>query len=330
MLRNYCIFISAAGIAVIFWVESISHIVASPRATGLVALTFSLVALFSGMVFERRTWCRYLCPLGSIAGFLSSCSVIELRSNYNICSENCMKHDCYAGNDKVAGCPLLQGPFSLRTNRDCVLCGNCVRACPNNSITLNLRLPGQELWASYQIEKGAVIVCSIMLGSQLFRGLDQAGAFGTLASSDIWWLLAATAMLFLTLGVMTAASVIGKLVFPSGDKPGMITSRIIYSFIPLSFSFEIGYHLRSMFTLSGILPDVIHYHMFGNGDYAIRPVVSAGGIKTLQVIIMLIGFAGSVYVARRMSGGTSSMERFPIWPAFVLGVILTGLFLAFK
>ncbi len=330
LLRNYGIYLSAAGIAAIFWAESISHMVISPKATGLLVLTISLLALFTGMLFDRRTWCRYLCPIGAIAGFFSSCSVTELRSNYNICSEDCIKHDCYVGNEKAAGCPLFQGPFSLRTNKDCVLCGNCVRACPKNSIALNLRIPGQELWASYQIEKSAVIICSTMLGTQLFRGLEHAGVFGVLTSSDMWWLCAATAILSLTLGVMAAAAVIGKLVFPVSDESGGEMSRIIYSFIPLSFSFEIGYHLHRMLTLSGILPDVILYQLFGNDNYSIRPVVSAGGIKTLQVIIMLIGLAGSAYVARRMTSGISSPERFPIWPAFVLNVILTSLFLAFK
>ena len=331
LLRDdYGIYLSATGIAAIFWIESISDIVISPRATGLMVLTITLLALFTSMVFERRTWCRYVCPLGSIAGFLSRCSVIELRSNYHICNEDCMKHDCYVGNAKEAGCQLFHGPFSLRTNKDCVLCGSCVRLCPNNSIALNLRIPGQELWASHQIEKSAVIVCSTMLGTQLFRGLENAGAFGTLASSGMWWLWAAIAILSLTFGVIAAAAVIGKLVYPVSDKSGRVMSRIIYSFIPLSLSFEIGYHLGRMLNLSGILPDVILYHMFGKDNYAIRPVVTAGGIKTLQVIIMLIGLAGSVFVARRMSGGINSPARFPIWPAFVLGIILTSLFVAFK
>src|SRR5208337_569480 len=147
--------------------------------------------------------------------------------------------------------------------------------------------------------------------------------------SEMWWLWIATGILSLTLGIMAAAAVIGKLFFPVSDNSGNGMSRIIYSFIPLSFSCEIGYHLRNMLTLSGILPNLILYHMLGNDHYATRPVVTAGGIKTLQVIIMLIGFAGSVYVARRMSVNIRSIKRFPIWPAFLLGVILTGLFLAF-
>ena len=109
-------------------------------------------AILSGVLYERRVWCRYLCPLGRLAATFSGCSVIEWRSNSSICNSTCKTNACYKGTEKVAGCPLYQGPFSLHSNQDCILCGNCVKICENASPAFNLRIPGHELWASLQPE----------------------------------------------------------------------------------------------------------------------------------------------------------------------------------
>ena len=85
-------FLIGLGIIVIFWAESAFGMLQSPRATAV--LVFSVVALaaITSLIYERRTWCRYLCPLGGLAGILSTSSVVELRSNYGICTNDCKEH----------------------------------------------------------------------------------------------------------------------------------------------------------------------------------------------------------------------------------------------
>ena len=326
-VRKYGAYLSALGIALIFWAESAAGMTGSPRATALLVLTIVALAALSGLVFERRAWCRYLCPLGSMIGLLSRCSAIELRSNYNICNSSCTGHDCYAGSSRSDGCPVFEGPFSLRSNQHCMLCGNCVKSCPNNSPVLNLRIPGQELWATRATEQGGVFIGAALIGTQLFRGMEHAGIFGGLVHSGLWWLWAAAAIACLALGVLAFASFSGKRSFPLSEQEDRGLSHMLYSFIPLAAAFEISFQLGRMLVLGGMLPDVISHHLGSASDLP-APVMTQGGIKTLQTIVMLIGLCGSLFVSQRFGRCLSASERVPAWPSLVLGMLLAGLLLA--
>jgi len=268
-----------------------------------------------------------LLPPGVIDGFISRCPALELRSNYNIRNSSCTGYDFYSSNAGAEGCPVFEGPFSLRSNQNCVLCGNCVKACPNNSPVLNLRIPGQELWATRTTEEGAVIIGSVLLGTQLFRGMEHAGLFGDLVFSDFWWVWAAAAIIGLTLGVLVFAGFSGKRAFPLSEQRDRGLSHMIYSFIPLSAAYEICFHLGRMLTLGGMLPDMIGHHLGAVSDVP-APVMTTGGIKMFQTIIMLVGLGGSLFVAKCFSRCLSATERTSAWPVLALGMLLTGLLLA--
>ena len=154
-IRNHGFYFSAVGIAVIIGAESAAGMLYSPRATALLVLSIVTLAALTGFLFQRSAWCRYLCPLGSIVGTLSGCSVLELRANYGICNNTCKSHDCYTGSKGQEGCPMFEGPFSLSSNRNCVLCGTCIKICPNQSPVLNLRLPSYELWTIRRPKKAS-------------------------------------------------------------------------------------------------------------------------------------------------------------------------------
>ncbi len=299
-VRRYGIYFTAFGIAAIFWAESSARMLSSPRATAILVSVIALSAVSIGYLYERRTWCRYLCPLGGMVGFLSSCSTVELRSNYNICNTSCIKHECYAGNEAIEGCPSFEGPFSLRSNQNCVLCGNCVKICPNNSPVLNLRVPGQELWSSSKLEHSAVVLGTVLIGTQLFRGFEKLGVFHRLESGIYWWLSAAVLMASMVLGVIVFSYASGKRFFPFVETPDRGMSQIIYCFIPLSAAFEVDFHLARLLTMGGTLPAVIGRQA---GLYNDLPSLVAvpSALKIIQVLILLAGLAGSLKIGERFS-----------------------------
>lgn len=114
----------------------------------LLLITFG--AMVGSFFFERRIWCRYLCPIGGMNGLFAKLSLTELRARRGTCSAECTTYHCYKGGpaegegQETDGCPLYSHPASLKDNRNCVLCMTCLKACPHRSVQLNLRAPGVD------------------------------------------------------------------------------------------------------------------------------------------------------------------------------------------
>ena len=335
-IRSNSTYLSAFGLAMIIYVEASSNMVNSPMATGFLLLSIATFAILSGLLYERRVWCRYLCPLGRLAATFSGCSVIEWRSNSSICNSTCKTNACYKGNDEVPGCPLYQGAFSLYSNQDCILCGNCVKICENASPAFNIRIPGHELWAAIKPEKVTSIFVPVILGTQIFRGLEHT-AIGHILESFLYstWaafgvlLIAATAVSFLYTRVAGQIS-FGQLKDSAIKKGDLFINCII----PLSFSFELGYQLKPLFERLGhFLPILGRQFGFELNflDFASGP----GAAKPWQVLLILLGIFVSMGFLKILlknhqgkPGEGSPYKRLRYLPIFFLGIVFIWMFLA--
>ena len=102
-------------------------------------------AVVGSLLFEKRFWCRYLCPVGGMNGLFAKLSILELRAEAGTCSGSCSSHACFKGGPAQGeglatdGCPLGTHPAHLSDNRNCVLCMSCTQACPNRAVQLRLR-----------------------------------------------------------------------------------------------------------------------------------------------------------------------------------------------
>lgn len=150
-IRNNSHYFATIGFLLVLWVEEAFLTRHSAFRTGIIMGTIFSVAATVNILFPRNTYCRYICPLGWAAGFLSFFSIIELRANPNICANKCKTHDCFKGNEQIEGCPMFLHPQFVDTNLSCKLCFRCVRSCPNDSMQLNLRLPGWDIASSEHI-----------------------------------------------------------------------------------------------------------------------------------------------------------------------------------
>ena len=130
----------------VFWVEIVWNAYEKPALTGWIILAITIGSIVFSMFFKRRAWCRYLCPLGAINAIFAMPSILELRSNRHLCLNRCEDHACYTGMVDKEGCPMFRHPFMVDNNRDCIICGECVKNCSKQSIHLNLRMAPQELW----------------------------------------------------------------------------------------------------------------------------------------------------------------------------------------
>jgi transcriptional regulator with GAF, ATPase, and Fis domain/polyferredoxin len=295
-IRKNGIYLSAFGLGVIIWAEAASKMPYSPVATGILLVSISIFAVLSGILFERRLWCRYLCPLGRLAAIFSGCSVIEWRSNNSICNSTCKNNSCYKGDETTRGCPLYQGPFSLNTNQNCILCGNCVKTCPNDSPALNLRMPGHELWAALKPEKVTTIFVPVILGTQLFRGIEHSSYVHTLevSTNSVWGLYAF--LLLVLIGISYGfIQLAGYLSFDKLKNEGVKKAELFtHGVIPLAFAFEFAYQIKPLLTRLGSFFPVLGRQIGINLDFL--NFTASPGIVTFWQVVFLLGGMGLSYL----------------------------------
>ena len=130
------------------WADEQLGIIRSPQMTAWLILILAVFALATGIFFQRRSFCRYLCPITGLQGLYSMVSPVELRSeDRSRCLKECHQ-DCYRGNEKGNGCPMFEFPMTLERNTYCNFCFECVKSCPPGNMALRLRPFGKDLWAS--------------------------------------------------------------------------------------------------------------------------------------------------------------------------------------
>jgi len=78
-----------------------------------------------------RFFCRALCPLGALLGFISRWSILGLQKHPASCDDcnRCLLH-CQGGDDPIGGVPWRKS--------ECMLCMNCVGECPHHGLEFKL------------------------------------------------------------------------------------------------------------------------------------------------------------------------------------------------
>jgi transcriptional regulator with AAA-type ATPase domain/NAD-dependent dihydropyrimidine dehydrogenase PreA subunit len=137
----------AGGFAAILLWEEVWNLENTAWLSSCLLLLITAGAVLGSLLFEKRFWCRYLCPVGGMNGLFAKLAITELRAQAGTCSGSCSSYACFKGGPAegeglaTAGCPLGTHPANLADNRNCVLCFTCAAACPHRSVQLRLRPP---------------------------------------------------------------------------------------------------------------------------------------------------------------------------------------------
>ena len=109
------------------------------RLTAWVLLGLIALAVVLSLVFERRAFCSYVCPIGGFTGIYAQTAPLEVRvTDPAVCAGHAEK-TCYIE------CPWGLYPLALQDSSACGLCMECLRVCPKDNIALNLRPFGSDL-----------------------------------------------------------------------------------------------------------------------------------------------------------------------------------------
>jgi len=334
------------------WLQNVSFtvlalfsivVLTQPHITGLVLLGLILVAVIVSIIFERRAFCRYLCPVGGFIGLYSQVSPLELRvSDTSVCADHKDK-TCYTGNQDGYGCPWGVFPGGMVKNTNCGLCFECLRTCPHENIAVSLRPIGSDLSQARGRKLDEAFKAFIMLGSAVVYSLVLIGPWGVVKDAAFavgsfpWWLYALAFLLVVYVilpGIFYLAVRYFNHTIAVNREPARSFIDYSYTLIPLGLAAWVAFSLSFVFANFSYLWPVLSdpfgwgWNIFGTAGIAWTPYLS-GLIPAAQSIVLILGLFWSIAVIRRISSERNTpilspeFQPWRIWPLVSYSAFVT-------
>jgi len=326
-LRN--LWLATFLFVVLTWADEQLGIIRSPQMTAWLILFFSLLAIATGLFFQRRSFCRYLCPITGLQGLYSMASPVALRArDLSRCQKDCHQ-DCYRGNQSGTGCPMFEFPMTMDRNTYCNLCFECVKACPPGNLALRIGAFGKDLWSSRRRWLDESYLAVVLVGittvvtaqmltdwsgwiSRLSRLIPD--SVRTLMKPVTYLALTESAIFFFASLVLFPLALLGtawvshRIASEPENGIGKIFIRLGYMFVPVGLAMHLAHNLQHLLGEGpGIVPAlqraVNRYTPFyaGAADWNVAPLVSSEVIYWLEMLLVLGGFVFSIGVGYRLA-----------------------------
>jgi transcriptional regulator with AAA-type ATPase domain/NAD-dependent dihydropyrimidine dehydrogenase PreA subunit len=281
-------------------------------------LTITAGAVIFSLIYERRLWCRYLCPIGGMNGMFAKLAMVELRSTQQVCGSQCNTFGCYKGSSATpvtfvdalptegqatGGCPLYSHPAQLPDNRDCVLCMTCLKACPNRSVQLNLRFPTSDLLDYHRGFWAEVALLLLLFGGVFMhhaqRILDWLGFPDLPLDADHLLTSTPIALALLSIPAMLTYGTHAIARLFDAEQPPYLT--VIYAYLPFTLAANLTHYIPAAVTEAGQILPVLARTLGSSGTGFPSLTWSADVAAFLQGVTLLSALIFSVYPLLRIT-----------------------------
>ena len=314
-LRN--IYPAAIFFIALTWIELGWHVTMSPEKTAILGLLMFGLVFIPGLIFEKKSFCRYGCLVGRISGLYAMFSPIEIRKRDADVCNNCKSADCYRGNDNGYACPTGMNLKTMQTNTYCIMCAECFRTCPSNNVALNIRPFSQDLVASPKPRKDEAYLALILFALTAFHGLTMTPIWKTITGA-IQEVVPVGDIGAFSIG-MAASLILPVLVYAFfiwltrlAARSDVATYKALfikyaYGVVPIALFYHIAHNLEHFFVESQKLVVLISdpfgygWDLFRTADVQVAAIFSMGTIWYMQVAAILIGHVFGIYVSHHHS-----------------------------
>jgi 4Fe-4S binding domain len=320
---------ATAAFVLLTWADEQLGVVRSPRVTAGIVLFFTALAVAIGLFYERRSFCRHLCPIGGLIGIYSMTAPVELRArDGGVCAAD---HDkaCYRGGETTRGCPMFEFPGSMDRNNYCTLCAECVSGCARHNLVLRLRAFGQDLWATRRRLLDESYLAVVLVGLTMLVTAQMLTAWPGWISALAGWLpgwmraslkpvtylglvesavLLGGSLLVVPLLVLVGAAVADRL---AGERRLGLRRTFVafgYMFVPVGLAMHLAHNLAHLLLEGGGIVPVVQravarYTPFSLGvpDWEVTALAPEPVVALLQVAFLVGFFVLSLQAGHRLS-----------------------------
>ncbi len=334
------------------WLQNIGFLILASFSTIILTrpnvsawVLFGLMAAAVGLslFFDNRVFCRYVCPVGGFIGLYAMMAPVELRvRDCRTCAQHRTK-DCVTGNERGYGCPWMVFPGKLRRNTYCGLCMECLKTCPKDNITINLRPFGSDLFVMEEHRLDEAFKAFIMLSCALLYSAVLLGPWGwlkqwanidTLAHWGVYVAALWGVNLLLVPGVFGVCVAVSRRISRLEVPLRQLFTDYAYACVPLGLAAWIAFSLSFVFVNGSYALPVISdpfgwgWNLFGTATQEWTPVLP-GLVSFLQVGVLTIGLLFAVNTVYRITTHHITDRRRTFQAAMPLVLPLAGIALLF-
>lgn len=226
----------------------------SPLTTAAMFSAMTLLAFVFYYIYKDMSYCKYVCPIGTLTRAYDKLSFTKLETYTESCSD-CRTFEC------ATACPYNLKPFSFAKKNqadDCTLCMECASAC--EAVKFSITKPSEQLFSKFKTLNAEVWTYILILGSIPISMSFAHGLNRTNIADDMIWNRSAEylgmseyaggfafgyalllTVFFSVLGLFLASKALKK-------DYGSTFSTLGYAYAPLFILGSLGHTLGSFFT----------------------------------------------------------------------------------
>ncbi len=278
-------------------------LITRPVATAMLFLIILVMSVLLVLIYRRRVFCQYLCPVGGFLGTYSMASMTELRAvDFDTC-KNHKEKSCYAGGPGGWACPWKQYIGTMKRNNYCGLCTECIKSCPKDNVGVFIRPFGSDRKLKGYDEMFNAI---IMLVVAIVFSITMAGPWGVIKDAAnvtesrqivpfliyvaLIWILA----LGLFPGIFAIVARAARRLARSQESKQTFILRLAYILVPIGIFAWIAFSLPMLMVNYGYILNVLSdplglgWDILGTADFPYRPLYPEW-IPLIQGVIILAG-----------------------------------------
>jgi ferredoxin len=294
------------------WAFTILAFTSKPFVTAVVIVLILVAAVIFSIIYQRRSFCRHICPIGAVIGIYSMVSPIELRPS--------KEGRCEFHKNKTCGdaCPMLESPYEMDNNVYCNFCMKCQPACASENLGLRLRSFGKDIYASLHKSPAEALAALFLLGVVIVETLAMTSSwrpmesslstFLGINSSKVLYTVNFSLIILMPVGVFYIMCYLLKLWLGKEEyRTHALVTDFAFLFIPLGIALHFAHNIQHLLLESPIAtPATIRFlHHIGIGtslspDWNPLPIMGSEPIFFIQMSILMAGFGFTLFLLYRL------------------------------